>query len=233
MNKIFTVSYGNKDIEFELRFSNRKTLGITVNPDLSVIASAPENSDFEKIEQKIKKRAKWILNQQKYFQSFLPVTPEREYISGETHLYLGKQFRLSVFEAKKEKVCLNQGWLEIHIKNTDNKGRIKALLTGWYSTHAEKVFKRKIEENRKLVKVESPEFEIKRMSKRWGSCTAEGKIILNPEIIKAPSRCIDYVIIHELCHLIHHKHNKEFYQLQSSIMPDWEKWKDRLEKVLI
>lgn len=70
------------------------------------------------------------------------------------------------------------------------------------------------------------------MPARWGSCTAKGKIILNPELIKAPKVCIEYVIIHELCHLIYHDHTQKFLDLQSTEMPDWEEWKLKLEKLL-
>jgi len=83
----------------------------------------------------------------------------------------------------------------------------------------------------KQFNLESPSWEIKRMAKRWGSCTPKGKILLNPELIKAPGRCIEYVIVHELCHLVYHSHNKDFYNLQKQIMPNWEKWKKRLEKI--
>ncbi len=84
----------------------------------------------------------------------------------------------------------------------------------------------------KKYKLEFPKLVVRRMEKRWGSCTAEGKVTLNPEIIKAPVKCIDYVIVHELCHIIHHNHSKEFYKLQLKMMPDCNKWKMKLEKYL-
>lgn len=87
--------------------------------------------------------------------------------------------------------------------------------------------------NFKPYNIGIPPLSIQRLKNRWGSCTPKGRIILNPEIIKAPSRCIDYVVIHELCHLVHHNHGKQFYQIQSKIMPDWERWKERLEKVMV
>jgi predicted metal-dependent hydrolase len=73
---------------------------------------------------------------------------------------------------------------------------------------------------------------LQNMPTRWGSCTPNGKVILNPELIKAPKRCIEYVIIHELCHLVHHDHTQKFFALQKNMMPDWVKWKSRLEKLL-
>jgi predicted metal-dependent hydrolase len=70
------------------------------------------------------------------------------------------------------------------------------------------------------------------MPTRWGSCTPQGKIILNPELIKAPTPCIEYVIVHELCHLVYHAHSRKFMELQNREMPDWEKWKNKLEQLL-
>ena len=83
-----------------------------------------------------------------------------------------------------------------------------------------------------LEQIETPPMEIKRMQKRWGSCTADGKIILNPELIKANAKCIEYVVIHELCHLVVPAHNKEFYRLLEEKMPEWERWKERLERTM-
>lgn len=87
-----------------------------------------------------------------------------------------------------------------------------------------------ISENRKEIKVK--DLIIRKMSTRWGSCTPAGTITLNLNLIKAPRRCIEYVIIHELCHLVYHKHDARFYKLLHSLMPNWEKWKERLEVTL-
>ncbi len=84
----------------------------------------------------------------------------------------------------------------------------------------------------KKYNVETKGIYIQDMKTRWRSCTPTGKIILNPELIKTPKACIEYVIIHELCHLVHHNHTRNFYDLQSKILPDWERWKDRLEMIL-
>ena len=109
-------------------------------------------------------------------------------------------------------------------------------MAAWYKNHAEKRFERGLNQALSLFlkyDIGSPPLVIQRMAKRWGSCTPKGKIILNPEIIKAPSRCIDYVVIHELCHLVHHHHGKQFYELQTKVMPDWKRWKDKLERIMI
>ena len=231
------IEYGSTEIEFQLKRSDRKTLGITVYPDTTVQVVAPMDAEIKKIMSKVERKARWIRRQQRYFESFLPATPPREYVSGETHFYLGKQYKLKVIKNLNEDVKLVRGQLLVTCSNEANPNRVKGLLGSWYKTHAEKRFQKGLQDALQAFKPygvkEQPPLVIQRMAKRWGSCTPKGRVILNPEIIKAPSYCIDYVIVHEFCHLVHHHHGKEFYRLQSKIMPDWERWKDRLERVMI
>ncbi len=230
------ISYGSTIIPFALKRSDRKTMSITVQPDTTVQVTAPIEAELEKVKKKVEQKARWITKQQRFFENFLPATPKREYLSGETHLYLGRQYRLKVKGSKINSVKLIAGRIIVECTSPKNPDFVKQLLSGWYKSHAEKRFENAITENKRFFKkhdIGSPPLEIKRMAKRWGSCTPKGKIILNPEIIKAPSKCIDYVVIHELCHLVHHHHGKEFYELQEKIMPDWKRWKERLEKIMI
>jgi len=206
-----------------------------VKPDMSVIVKAPFDTELSKIYKKVENRAKWILEQQKFFQDFHPLTLPRKYISGETHLYLGKQYRLKVIKSKAEEVKLKWGYIKVFTKDKQNTKKIQVKLEAWYRSHAINKFKQYIQENIILFRnyeITEPGFILRAMSKRWGSCTKDGKLIINPELIKAPKRCIEYVIIHELCHLIHPNHSRAFLKLQTQIMPDWEKWKDRLERAM-
>lgn len=230
------VQYGTTTIEFQLQWVNRKTLGIEVHPDLSVWAIAPINTDLDEIKTKIEKRAKWILKQKQYFEEFLPRTPERLYESGETHLYLGRRCVLKVKEGAISGVKLKGAELIVTVNNKQSKSAVKRQLTAWYYDHATVKFKSILENRLTLFQshsIQYPQLEIRRMKNRWGSCNSNGKIIINPELIKAPSHCIEYVITHELCHLIQPNHNQKFYELQSAKMPDWKKWKDKLEKLLV
>ncbi len=231
------ISYGTAEITFELKRSDRKTLGITVYPDCRVEVRAPRKAVMDEILKRVEKRARWIVKQQRFFESFLPTTPPREYVSGETHRYLGKQYKLKVVQSEREEVKLMKGRLFVFTKHPLRRDRVKGLLGSWYKKHAERRFDKCMRDAVELFRpfglTERPPLLIQRMAKRWGSCTPKGRIILNPEIIKAPSRCIDYVVIHEFCHLFHHHHGKAFYDLQRMVMPDWEKWKDRLERVMV
>ncbi len=227
-----TVNYGTQKLDVVITRSQRKTLQIEVHPDLSIMVIAPEYAPIDEIEQKIIKKGRWILKQQTYFEQFLPRTPKREYVSGETHLYLGRRYLLKIRPANKNSVKLKGGALWVFVRGINDKQSVMQTLTAWYYRHANDHFKAAIQkymDRFKKYHLEMPHWEIKRMLKRWGSCTPKGKILLNPELIKTPSKCIEYVVVHELCHLIYPKHNKDFYKLQKKIMPDWEKWKNRLE----
>jgi len=229
------IKYGSQEIFFEVKRSNRKTLGIEVHPDSSVHIVAPIKSSFQDIEQKVEKRAKWIVKQQAYFEQFLPRTPERNYVSGETHYYLGKSYLLKVSVGNENQVKLKAGKLEVVCENEIKPEQVKKLLAHWYYIHAEKKFNKLAIEAYSRFKeydFKMPEIEIRRMAKRWGSCNTIDKVILNPEIIKASSKCIEYVLIHEMTHLVVSNHNKKFYNTLTAVMPTWQKWKDKLENKL-
>ena len=226
------IQFGSKQIDFRLEFSARKSLGITVTPDLNVLVKAPVDTSLEKVKEKLRKKAPWIIRQQSFFLSFHPKTPARKFISGETHLYLGRQYRLKISQNKIESVKLKGKFIEVSVADKSNA---KQLVSEWYLQNARTKFHsiaKPLIEKFKKHKVEPTSIVLREMPTRWGSCTPKGKIILNPELIKAPKGCIEYVIIHELCHLIHHDHTQKFLDLQSKEMKDWEKWKMKLEKLL-
>jgi predicted metal-dependent hydrolase len=227
-----SVTYGSIEIRFLLRYSNRKTLGIIVTPEMEVLVIAPDGASIDTVKDKVKKKAPWIIKQKSYFLSFQPKTTKRQFINGETHLYLGRQYRLMIDIGKTESVKLKG---KLIVVTTTEHSRVKDLVNDWYLEHARHKFNviaSPLIERFKKYKVEPSSIVLRDMPKRWGSCTPKGKIILNPELIKAPKGCIEYVIIHELCHLIHHDHTQNFIDLQTKEMKDWEKWKMKLEKLL-
>ncbi|NUN08647.1 MAG: M48 family metallopeptidase [Ignavibacteriaceae bacterium] len=224
--------YGSKTIDYILSYTNRKTLGITVTPELEVLIKAPLKANQEKINQILHKRAPWILKQQTFFMAYFPKQAPKKYVSGETFLYLGRQYRLKVLKGKRDSVKLHGRFLTVTCKE---KREAKKLLEKWYLEHAVAKFTEYCDEwveRFSKYNVKPKEVLVKHMPKRWGSCTAKGRIILNSELIKAPKGCIEYVIVHELCHLVHFGHNTKFLEVQNKMLPSWEKWKDRLERVM-
>jgi predicted metal-dependent hydrolase len=227
------LQFGSEQIEYQLNFVERKTLGITVQPDRNVLVKAPLGSSVDKIQTKIRKKAPWILKQKDHFLSFEPRTPKRRYVSGETHLYLGRQYQLRIItDTNEERVKYAGRFIEVH---TQEKAKAEKMLLDWYKVKANIWFNKlanPLIDRFKKYNVSPKSVEIKFMKYRWGSCSNKGRVLLNPELIKAPKACIEYVIIHELCHLVHRDHTKAFFDLQTKEMPDWEKWKNKLENIL-
>jgi predicted metal-dependent hydrolase len=225
-----SIKFGSRKIVYTLLYSKRKTLGITVNPDMKIIVKAPENSSVDLIETKVRKRASWIIKQQNFFLTFHPKPNDKKYVTGESHFYLGKQYRIEIIEGKKNEVSYKGRYIQI---TTNKKVSIEKLLKQWYKTKAKEKFEAiaspLIDKFRKYD-VNPSGIYIQNMKTRWGSCTPNGKIILNPELIKTPKGCIEYVIIHELCHLVHHNHNQKFFDLQAKESPLWGRWKNKLEQ---
>lgn len=234
LHSVQQVNYGSKSIEYNLSFADRKTLGIKVLPDGLVSVIAPIDSNLIDINKKIKQKANWILKQQAFFCSYKPNTPTRKFVNGETHLYLGKQYQLQIIEDTINEIKIYRGKMIIKAKKI-NPEYLEKKLNEWYREkailHFEELLNSSLDKFNKF-NIEKPILEIRLMQKRWGSCTKSKKIILNTELIKAPKGSIEYVIIHELCHLIHHSHNKDFYKLQNRLSPNWEKWKEKLEQTL-
>jgi len=220
----YTLEYGTTTIRYELVYGERKTLGIDVTPEQRVVVKAPAGTPLAEIERRLRKRAPWILRQQREFEGYPPTLPPRRYVSGESHRYLGKQYRLKVVEAKKELVKLTRGRFLVQVRDKGDSSRVKRLLESWYRRQAQRVYQERLELCYPRVKrygIPYPELTIKRMEQRWGSCTPEGRITLNLKLIQVPKPYIDYVILHELCHMKEHHHGAAFYALLGKVLPDW------------
>lgn len=230
------IAYGSEEIKFQLRRSSRKTLAIHVHPDLTVDVVAPADAPLERIYAKVRERARWILSQLRYFTQFLPRTPERQYLPGETHRYLGRQYRLKVEEGSPGGVKLTRGFLTVTSPSPGDQAVTRKLVEAWFLAHARERYAERLEACLKPF----PEPEVVRptgllireLAGRWGSMTPAGRLVLNRRLIQAPVGCIDYVIVHELCHREHAHHGPAFWQLLDRVMPDWERRKVRLEQAM-
>jgi len=230
------LSFGARQFVVDVVTEERNRLSVTVHPDLRITAKAPTGYELEIIRRRLERRASWIARQLDFFERFQPLPTERKFVSGETHYYLGRQYRLRIRPGEKARVRLIGRFFEMELPDTGNREKIRAVMLDWYSAHAKDLLSRRLAQYvptfEKMGAV-VPEVRYRRMKKRWGSCSDNGVIMLNTELVKAPIHCIDYVIIHELCHLLYPHHDRKFYRLLGRILPDWEERKERLEKVMI
>lgn len=230
-----SVLYGQTKLSYTVFLSKRTTLAIAVNPDQSITVKAPVNTSFETLKQKVKQRGKWIKKQQRFFAKFQQPIPQRHYVGGETHLYLGRCYRLKIQGGIKDIIKVKEGYFYIKAQKTTSD-YIKVLLENWYKDQAEAHLTKIFDETWKAFKEESlskPSLTLRRMKKSWGRCAPQqGKVTLNTHLIKAERDCIKYVLIHEFCHLIHTNHSPAFYKLLTRKCPDWKRSKHKLEVFL-
>jgi len=224
-----STQYGNKKIEFELEYRNRKTLAIQVKPIDNVLVLSPKGLSEHIIKEKVKSKGKWILKKLLDFKDIGYVPFNREFADGEIFMYLGRNYFLQLFlkvSLKRISVELTNGILIIYTPTKDN-AILKKLLERWYRKEAEKLILKRIEYYKPKFGKEPVKIKIKEQKKRWGSCNSRGSIYFNWRIIMAPPLVIDYVIVHEMSHLIHRNHSLRFWNQVESILPDYKvrkKW---------
>ncbi|MFC4558373.1 M48 family metallopeptidase [Virgibacillus kekensis] len=235
------IEHNNKTITFFIERKDVKNVNVNIKPDMTVVVSANNRVPIDFIEGLIRKKAPWILKNVKGFEKVQPERrSEREYVSGESFKYLGKQYRLGVYavdQQKDEGVKYLRGYLHLYVKNLQDKIRKKNLLEQWLRHRAQIVFHEQLEKAYKKVgkyNIDKPEISIRTMKVRWGSALLDKQMIqLNSELIKAPKSCIEYVILHELIHFIHNNHSETFYTMLDVSMPDWEDRKRILDEEIV
>lgn len=212
----------------------RKVL-IKVHPDQRVVATVPQDATDQAIQTAMVKRARWIWQSMQDFAAQKTYVLPKQYISGEPQFYLGKRFvlKVSADSSQPSDVKLSRGKLNVVLRReTDDRAKnVKALLDKWYLNRAKAIYQERLHEMLpKATWVEGiPSFRIMTMTKQWGSCSKQGQLMLNPHLIKASKECIDYVILHELCHIAEHNHSEKFWRLLTQVMPNWKEVKARLD----
>lgn len=232
------IEYANKIIDFVVKRKKVKNVNLNIKPDMTIEVTANDRVPLDFICDFVKTKGAWILKNVKTFKDVQPYRQsEREYVSGETFKYLGKQYRLRVMQEEEEKVKYFRGFIYLYVKDTENVNRKAKLIDEWYREKAQKTFNESLDKMFPLVQkygVEKPNIDLRSMKARWGSALTDKKtILLNTELIKAPKYCIDYVVLHELIHFKYNDHSDNFYKMLYSLMPDWEKRKAILDEEVV
>ena len=234
-----TFQVFDKKIKYSIkRSSRRKTIQIAVKPSREIIISTPQSATVKEVEQLLEKKQPWLYKTLLNIEDLPPPIPPRKYINGETHYYLGNQHRLNLSYGKKN-IALrktdNYYFFDISTPNPDNPEAIARQLKQWYRKQAKIFFAEELKkltyQTRNILELSEDDIIIKvrSMKKRWGSCNGKNTINLNLELIKTPADCIEYVLIHELCHFKQMNHSKEFWNLVTFCMPEWKEYKRKLD----
>lgn len=233
--KQIEAKFQNQQVEFNYKiiYSKRKTISLQVKPDLSVIINAPTKTSDKYLTKILENRAKWIVEKQKYFAENKKLPRQKNFENDEKFLFLGNEYSLKIERDLINKVLLEDEFLIVKA-TIITKAKIKNLIDEFYKNNAIKL----ISERFQICQFQTQEHNIicnapikfRKMRARWGNCTSRGEITFNTELVKTPIECIDYVIIHELCHLKEFNHSKNFYNLVAQFLPDWKFRKKKLNE---
>ena len=228
-----TLAYRNQTLSYTLVFRSRRTLGFAVRPDGSVHVSAPAGTTPEWVAQQVLKKADWILKHQATFASRPAPAPARRFEAGSAHFYQGRPYQLRQATAARLGVAVEGDELVLTAPTPLAPAQAEGLLHAWYAHQARRLFAESLERvwpRFAAFNLTRPTLVVRAMRSRWGSCTPRtGRIRLSPELVRARPECLDYVLLHECCHLLVGDHSLAFYALQTRLLPDWERWKAELD----
>jgi predicted metal-dependent hydrolase len=228
------LRYGDDFISYRVRRQpgrHARRVAIHVEFDGRVFVDASPEAAEADIRRAVTARARWIWTHVGEARRRLAQVLPREYVSGESLLYLGRRYRLRIsVDAAGTAVALKGGYLEVRLAERD-PARARAALLAWYRTRAKDVFAARLEHIAAELPWlrQPPPLRLQAMRVQWGSCSPAGRLTLNPLLVRAPRDCIDYVLLHELCHLRHHDHSPRFYRLLDAHMAGWRQVKARLD----
>lgn len=227
--------YKIEDIEFKVIYSRRRTIGISVLPDSSVIVRVPYLTSFRTINRIVMEKYGWVLKHRDNYKSLNNSTLNRPHIAGEIHLFRGNESILKIEKSGKSYIRFYDNTIELGIERTDDAQIVRRLLYKGYKNEALILFPElmsKVLREHKNQMFKPAGLVIRTMKRRWGSCSNKGVITLSTELIKLDDLYIEYVITHELCHLKHHNHGIRYYKLLSEVFPEWKTVRKEMKKYI-
>ncbi|MBU3190743.1 M48 family metallopeptidase [Clostridium bowmanii] len=226
-----SFKYGTTNIAFNVEYKNRKTMEIAVEAPNIITVIAPMGTSEEKIVKKVKSKANWII-QKIYSYKHMHYEPiNREFVNGESFMYLGRNYSLQIelnLTIKNPDVKLYRGKFIVTAPNKDEED-IRNAMEQWYRNKAKQVISDRIKYYQKFFNIVPTVVKVKEQKKRWGSCTSKNQLLFNWRCIMAKANAMDYIIVHEMCHMYHKNHSKEFWELVASVLPDYEIRKEWLK----
>jgi len=227
-----TYRRGDLIITYMLIYSRRRTIGIHIYSDGRVIVRAPLTCTHRQVEAALDKRQGW-LRQHLNRIAAAGISPPPSCETGAPFALLGRTYRLAMIPAPRDRVCCDDDSLYVEARDP---ARVEHLIAAWYKTQADRIFAERLAVCFERVRhwgVDYPDLRTRTMKTRWGSCSASGRITLNTRLVTQPIDLIDYVILHELCHLRRMDHSPAFYALMDEVAPDWRQHRARLRRVVV
>ncbi len=218
------------------RSKKRKSIGISISIEHGLVVSVPYNINKKNAEQLLIDKSQWIIKHLNDVESVKKDRQERKYVNGEKLKYLGEDYLLKVFYncSNKDIIVIQDKEIQVNLKCIKSKEDeyiiLKNKIMNWYRKEAYKILREVTEVYAKELSVKPNNITVKNVQSIWGSCSSKNNINYNLKLVMAPMPVIEYVVVHELCHIIHRNHSKEFWSLVKSILPDYENKKTWLKK---
>jgi len=217
--------------------ARRKTLSVEVHPTGRVVLRAPLGCSEERIQAVLAKRERWIAEQKAFFERFEPRTPQRAWVVGESHLHLGRRYKLRIESGSEEAVSIRGAELVVFVPQGRRAApdQIETIVLRWRHGEAKDMFARQLSlchRHYRFSEFARPVLRVQQLAKRWGSLSQQGTMTLHSGLVQAPLACIDYVMYHELCHLVHRNHSPSFFELLGEVCPQWIARKQLLESIV-
>lgn len=233
----YEVQWGGRRLVYSLVHSDARRLRIVVRPDGTLSVFAPRSADAAAVMERVQRRGDWIVRQLDRFARWRPKTPPRQYVSGETHLFQGRQLRLRVVPADVEGVAIDGDRLVVAIEQDAAPGHVRIRVLQWYMAQAKRLLRERYQDQSEVWRgrgLNVPgRLVVRTLANRWGSLTAKGALVLSADLVRASPRLVDYVIAHEIAHVAHPDHGPEWQALMSKMLQDWRERKARLEQQLM
>lgn len=230
-------SLAGEDLFVVLKWSDRrKTIQISIDRQQQIIVHAPRQIPLKQIQNLLLERTDWLIKNRQKVQARIPEKFVPQWINGEIHYYLGEGFPLNIRQGDRLHCDLEQNAFQICVGQIEDTRKIQFLMRHWYQRQAKILFRERLDywqaQTERLLKLDQAKIplRIKTMKTRWGSCSSLGRINLNLQLIQMPLDCLDYVIVHELCHFQEMNHSKRFWSLVAQCFPNWQHSKTLLKE---
>lgn len=229
--KDLSIEVEGKVIPFEVEYRNRKSLEIQVNPEGKVRVLSPFSLSEKELLKHVESKSSWILTKRNDFNKIDLSILEKNIKDGEKFLYLGQSYELKIIRdsIKTTTLSLLENQMILKTSSIDQE-YLKNFLIQWYKEKGLKKIKERVEFYQPYILVKPTDIVVKEQKRRWGSCTSKGRLLFNWRIIMAPLSVLDYIVVHEMCHLIHMNHGKEFWTCVERILPNYKKEKNWLKR---
>jgi predicted metal-dependent hydrolase len=221
-----SVQCGSYVIEYSIKYSPRKkNATLIVHPDKNVEVRVPPGTRPEYIRKLVERKGGWVMKKLQDFESRGPVEKEKKYMDGNVVLYAGMSYVLRIFENDGPAVFISGQYVDVHLPKKirgDRTSMVKACLTAWYRERANEKISMLLSAHCGKIGLQAPEYSVKVQKRRWGSCSSRNRLNFNLKLAMAPDAEMEYVVVHEICHIFQKDHSAKFWSLVGTIMPDYK-----------